>query len=282
MLGYLMAISFTEEAEKVIKSYLDKVSKEIDEMGFKISDERRKDFLFAVMHSLRLFSLRKARKRGSEVVQEDDVRSSIKLVRPRMLIRHGLRDPETFSCVERIRRKHFEMIKKRLESSRRPRLLDAGCEYGRQMMEYIRRGWDAEFIGIDINLEALEYGRWAEPSISFIGADVGSLPFRSSTFDVVICIGVLHLIGDIKGVISEFSRVLKEGGLLFITQSFTTKRPISSASTMLRRIFHNIGVLHQRSDVERILHESFSRVVMDRVYSLPISLGHVYFCTAIK
>ncbi|HDD69476.1 MAG TPA: class I SAM-dependent methyltransferase [Candidatus Korarchaeota archaeon] len=61
-------------------------------------------------------------------------------------------------------------------------------------------------------MEALEYGRWAEPSISFIGADVGSLPFRSSTFDVVIYIGVLHLIGDIKGVISEFSRVLKEGG----------------------------------------------------------------------
>ncbi len=277
-----MAISFTEEAEKIIKSYLDEVSREIDEMGFEMSDERRKDFLLAIMHSFRLFSFRKARKRGSEVIQDDDVRSSIRFVRPKMLIRHSLRDPETFSYVERIRRKHFEMIKKRLESSRRPRLLDAGCEYGRQMMEYIRRGWDAEFIGIDIDLEALEYGRWAEPSISFTGADVASLPFRSGTFDVVICIGTLHLIGDIEGVIMEFSRVLKEGGLLFITQFFTTKKLISSASTMLWKLFPKIGVLHQRSDVERILHDSFSRVVMDRAYTLPISLAHVYFCTSIK
>jgi SAM-dependent methyltransferase len=47
-------------------------------------------------------------------------------------------------------------------------------------------------------------------------ADVQDLPFRSSSFDVVMAIYVLHHVPDIRGAIAEMARVLRPGGTLLV------------------------------------------------------------------
>lgn len=73
-------------------------------------------------------------------------------------------------------------------------------------------------------MEAIRQEKEVEPSILFVGAYVqGTLPFHNDFFDVVVCIGVLHLTNADK-TIKEFARVLKPRGLLFMTQAFARNK----------------------------------------------------------
>ena len=279
-------LPFTQEAELIIDDYLDMISKKINELGFKISEERKRDFLLAVKHSLKLSSIKYAKKKKSEVVREQHVKETVSRVSPSRLIKHALQTPQIFLHVEELRRKHFQIIREKLESSSGSRIvLDAGCEYGRQLMELLRHGWKFEFLGVDIDLEALRYGKSVEPSIDFIRADIeGSLPFKDNSFDVIICIGVLNFTK--KGAneaVQEFARVLKPNGLLFIIQSLTRSKLISIISYLAWKIVPKIGRLYQKTQMEKILRQNkFTHLIVDKAFFLPLTLGDVYFYTALQ
>ena len=102
----------------------------------------------------------------------------------------------------------------------RGRLLDAGCGSGKYALPLRMRGFDV--IGIDVSLNALKMaGGRAEKrnlEIGFVGGNVYHLPFQDSSFDFIWCYGVLQhlLLKERELAISEFRRVLGDGGLLFI------------------------------------------------------------------
>ena len=98
------------------------------------------------------------------------------------------------------------------------RVLDAGSGNGRYLGELSRNYIS---VGVDVSLTALDSsrsqisrsGRFAE----HVGASVHSLPFKSGTFDGIICYGVLqHLFkGERQAAVKEFSHLLREGGHIF-------------------------------------------------------------------
>lgn len=276
-----MAFSFAKEAEKAINLYLEKLDKKINDLGFNVSDERRKDFLLAIYHSLRLSSIRHAKKRGSIVVEEKDARASFKFLSPKMLIKHGLQTPKNLTLVEELKTKHFQIIKEKVSSSDKFRVLDAGCGWGRQLMEFLRYGLKSEFFGVDIDIEAIKYGKSVESSIIFIGADLqGNLPFKDNVFDAIICTGVLHLI-DANKTIQEFVRILKPKGLLFVMQTFTRNKLIESLAYLIWRLIPKIGRIYHITDIKKILSQNrFTPIIMDRAFSTALMIGDVYFCTA--
>jgi ubiquinone/menaquinone biosynthesis C-methylase UbiE len=51
-------------------------------------------------------------------------------------------------------------------------------------------------------------------------ADVERLPFKNGVFEIIICAGVLHHIPNIKNGINEQLRILKNKGLIFISEPF--------------------------------------------------------------
>ena len=73
-------LPFTRKAERIIDDYLDTISKKINELGFKISEERKRDFLLAMKHSLKLSSIKYAKKKRSEIVREQHVRETVSRV----------------------------------------------------------------------------------------------------------------------------------------------------------------------------------------------------------
>lgn len=100
------------------------------------------------------------------------------------------------------------------------RLLDAGCGSGKYTIPLKLRGFDV--VAIDISHSAIEMTRKSSIGrnlgIDILAASICKTPFQDSSFDVIWCYGVLqHLLSGERGqAISEFSRILRKGGVLFL------------------------------------------------------------------
>ncbi len=100
------------------------------------------------------------------------------------------------------------------------RLLDAGCGSGKYSLPLRVQGFDV--VGVDVAPDALKLAskRSADRKIdiSFTAANACTLPFREGSFDAVWCYGVLQhlLLKERELAISEFKRLLRKEGLLFI------------------------------------------------------------------
>lgn len=95
-------------------------------------------------------------------------------------------------------------------------ILDAGCGTGLGDGYFIRGGY--EVTGIDYSEEMLEIASRTNPGVSYSRMDVRRLNFPDSTFDGIWNSAVaVHIPwGEFAVVAGEFSRVLKEGGRLFL------------------------------------------------------------------
>lgn len=107
------------------------------------------------------------------------------------------------------------------------RILDIGCGTGRHACEVFR--WRNTFVvGADLRREDLMEARrrltlhraWGEHGggqWAVAGADVVRLPFRSESFDRVICSEVLEHVPDQKQAMEELARVLQPGGRMAVS-----------------------------------------------------------------
>lgn len=103
------------------------------------------------------------------------------------------------------------------------KILDAGCGGGRNLVYFLRSGFDC--FGVDRNAEAIEYvrnlARTLAPKNSaenFQVSSVEKIPFDDESFDVVISSAVLHFADDenqFNKMLGEMRRVLKPSGMLF-------------------------------------------------------------------
>ncbi len=107
-----------------------------------------------------------------------------------------------------------------LGSCNQGRLLDAGCGGGKYTIPLQMRGFDV--VGVDVSLDALRIARERSESrkmsVPLLAANVSQLPFQDGSFDVVWCYGVLQhlLLEERELAVSEFRRILRQGGLLFL------------------------------------------------------------------
>jgi SAM-dependent methyltransferase len=106
---------------------------------------------------------------------------------------------------------------------RRPRVLDAGCGGGRNLIYLLRRGFTC--FGIDRDPAAIEQVRAcaaqlapALPPTNFRAGELDQLPWEDAAMDAVVCSAVLHFSSDLAHfdrIVKELWRVLAPGGMLF-------------------------------------------------------------------
>jgi ubiquinone/menaquinone biosynthesis C-methylase UbiE len=96
-------------------------------------------------------------------------------------------------------------------------VLDVACGTGRWLTRLMTI--DASLaVGIDLSSAMLRVaGDKRELSGKVVQGDCLRLPFRSSTFDFLICSFALGHIQDLRNAAQEFSRVMKPGADLFVT-----------------------------------------------------------------
>ena len=94
------------------------------------------------------------------------------------------------------------------------RVLEVSCGHGGGASYFARTHQPAEYIGLDLNPEAIRHcqARNQVSSLSFLVGDAQKLPFPDASFDVVINVEASHCYPDFPGFVDEVSRVLKPGG----------------------------------------------------------------------
>lgn len=95
------------------------------------------------------------------------------------------------------------------------RLLDLGCEPGRDAAWFADRGHDV--VGADFSSGQLRVARERAPDAALVGADVRALPLAADAFDGCWCLAsLLHVPrADVPGTLAEIRRVLRAGAPLF-------------------------------------------------------------------
>jgi ubiquinone/menaquinone biosynthesis C-methylase UbiE len=112
--------------------------------------------------------------------------------------------------------KRLDAIVARLPT-RRISVLDAGCGEGHLLERMHARLPDNDYVGVDITDVALEKSAQRVPFATLRKANLLALPFDDGSFDVIACTEVVEHVTQYNLMLAEFSRILKKGGLLFIT-----------------------------------------------------------------
>jgi SAM-dependent methyltransferase len=106
---------------------------------------------------------------------------------------------------------------------RRPRVLDAGCGDGRNLVYFLRHGFQC--FAVDRDPGAVEHVRALAAQLApplprdhFQAAALDALPWSDASMDAVVCSAVLHFAADAAHfgrMVAEMGRVLIPGGLFF-------------------------------------------------------------------
>lgn len=94
-------------------------------------------------------------------------------------------------------------------------ILDWGCGYGQVSWLLQRRG--IEVSSYDVEKRSLRSNIPDLNSLPVVyGNDPVGLPYETNRFGSVLSVGVLEHVNDFDGSLSEISRILRPGGLLFV------------------------------------------------------------------
>jgi SAM-dependent methyltransferase len=104
------------------------------------------------------------------------------------------------------------------------RILDAGCGQGLAFGLLETHFQPAEIVGIDIDPDqvkraiSIAASQLSTPT-NVVHHNAGNMPFDNESFDMIFCHQLLHHTGQQVEVLSEFFRLLKPKGILFVGES---------------------------------------------------------------
>jgi SAM-dependent methyltransferase len=105
------------------------------------------------------------------------------------------------------------------EFSPTARLADIGCG-SCGILEYLLHKHNIDALGLDPSPDLLNAGVQRDSGLRLVRGIAEALPFREGWFDGLFCECVLSLLADSRPALREFSRVLKPGGFLIITDMY--------------------------------------------------------------
>jgi len=144
-------------------------------------------------------------------------------------------------------------------------VLDLGCGDGRLLFEIkdkIDRG-----IGIDKKIKNYDDGK-----IKLLNADLERrLPFDDNFFDIVISLAVLEHLEDPLNAAGEIYRVLKKGGMLFLSV------PTPKAKPLLEFLAFQLGVISKTDIADHKRYWSKKEIIYLLEKSNFKEIEHKYF-----
>lgn len=116
----------------------------------------------------------------------------------------------------------FDYVTSALRAKPKSTILDVGCGIGAHSVRLAKRGFSV--LGVDFSEYILKKAEinirqnGLSDNVTLKRESILALSFADGTFDYILCWGVLMHIPDVEKAISELSRVLKQGGILVISE----------------------------------------------------------------
>lgn len=148
-------------------------------------------------------------------------------------------------CANLIQQHVYEMG---IDLAQARRVLDFGCGCGRTIRWFLRGDGDAEFHGVDVDADAVDWCKKHLHRGHFLAtAPAPPLPYPADHFDVVYCLSVFtHLNESMQDIwLAELSRILKPGGVLLLTIYGTAATQGLDAED--QRMLRDHGFVNKRS-----------------------------------
>lgn len=141
------------------------------------------------------------------------------------------------------------------------RMLDVPCGTGIFTKDLYLSMKNTQIVALDYSIQMIERFKLALeghecPHITFVQGDVGALPYKDESFDLVLCMNGYQCFPDKDRALSEIKRVLKRGGLLI---GCTYVRGVYASSDFLVRIYDKKGIMVGPHGNEAELKEHFSK-----------------------
>lgn len=103
--------------------------------------------------------------------------------------------------------------------------VDLGCGPGDipRRIHAARPDW--HLVGVDASRYMLRYARESAPGVPFVNADAKALPFRESTFGLVLSNSILHHVADPVAFWRAVVAIARPGALLFLRDLMRPESP---------------------------------------------------------
>jgi ubiquinone/menaquinone biosynthesis C-methylase UbiE len=115
-----------------------------------------------------------------------------------------------------VKKYESQLIRELLQPASGEMILDAGCGTGVFTQNILTAG--SQVTGLDISFPMLRRGKEKSGEYPFhpLVGDISYLPFRDGSFDRVVSITAIEFLQDARGVVAEFFRVTKKGGVIVV------------------------------------------------------------------
>lgn len=155
------------------------------------------------------------------------------------------------------------------------KILEVGCFSGNNLRFFIENGFDT--YGVEINSQLINLARQnlkrlgIKPPTIKLGNNL-KLPFKNSYFDTLVSINTIHYSSgiEISNSLTEFKRVLKKGGVLYLetagknhfARKGANKIGYFSYKSNLKdfRKHHAFGYFDNKQHLKKFLKNSFNKV----------------------
>lgn len=156
------------------------------------------------------------------------------------------------------------------------KVLDMGCGPGR--LTFVLESLGAKVVAVDFVKSCLDCIKERSSKIETLLADFNTIHFQRSSFDLIVCIGVLHHTASPEENFRKLASLLKRGGVMYI-MVYEKYNPLKLWLTGILRKRVGRMSYEKRMSVCRKIAKLNCNIVINRLAKLFIDVPHTAMST---